>query len=165
MTSLFIGREIRVSLIGTWKWNKADYDVPLVFQLHGVRASLKLNAYDAGARDREQIWDERRVLEFTNPLPEFVRGLKSTGNLAQSAAEAIYGYYVQVHEQFEGVLRTAGGVVNLVPESPMSIESFFEKEGIARSGCHWYFEGESPRGFSPKISKRRRGPQSFGTTK
>lgn len=157
MASVFVTREIQVPMIGTWKWSKTDYDIPLVFQLHGVKASLTLDAYDAGKRDREVLWDAHLVLEFSNPLPEFVRGLKTTGKLAQRAAEAIHGYYVQVHEQFEGVLRTAGGITNLMRESPMSIESFFEKEGIARKGCHWYLEGEKPKTFSPKITKNRRG--------
>ena len=144
-------------MIGTWKWSKTDYDIPLVFQLHGVKASLSLDAFDAGKRDREVIWDAHLVLEFSNPLPEFVRGLKTTGKLAQRSAEAIHGYYVQVHEKFEGVLRTAGGVTNLMQQSPMSIENFFKKEGIARKGCYWYLEGEKPKSFSPKITKNRRG--------
>lgn len=144
-------------MIGTWKWSKTDYDIPLVFQLHGVKASLSLNAHDAGKRDREILWDAHLVLEFSNPLPEFVRGLKTTGKLSQRAAEAIHGYYVQVHEKFEGVLRTAGGVNNLMKLSPMSIEGFFEKKGIARKGCHWYLEGEKPKAFNPKFTKNRRG--------
>ncbi len=144
-------------MIGTWKWSKTDYDIPLVFHLHGVKASLTLHAYDAGKRDREVLWNARLVLEFSNPLPEFVRGLKTTGKLAQRAAEAIHGYYVQVYEQFEGVLRTAGGVTNLTQQSPTSIDSFFKKSGIAGEGCRWYLEGEKPKAFSPKITKNRRG--------
>lgn len=157
MPPVFVLREIQIPMIGTWKWSKADYDTPLLFQLHGVKASLKLDAYDAGKRDREVVWDAHLLLEFTNPLPEFVRGLKTSGKLAQRAAEEIYGYYIQVHEQFEGVLRTAGGVTNLMQQAPMSIESFFEKEGIGRKGCRWYLEGEKAKAFSPKITKNRRG--------
>lgn len=143
-------------MIGTWKWSKPDYDTPLLFQLHGVKASLTLDNYDAGKRDRHVVWEAHLVLEFTNPLPEFVRGLKTTGKLAQHAAEEIYGYYVQVHEQFEGVLRTAGGVTNLMQQAPMLIEDFFEKEGISGKGCSWYSEGENPKAFSPKVTKNRR---------
>lgn len=157
MPPVFVRREIEIPMIGTWKWSKGDYETPLLFQLHGVKASLTLDAYDAGKRDREVVWEAHLVLEFTNPHPEFVRGLKTAGKLAQRAAEEIYGYYIQVHEQFEGALRTAGGVTNLMQQSPMSIESFFAKEGIARSGCHWYSDGEKPKAFTPKITKNRRG--------
>jgi hypothetical protein len=103
------------------------------------------------------VWDSHLILEFTNPHPELVRGLKTSGKLAQRAAEEIYGYYIQVYEQFEGVLRTVGGVINLMQQAPMSIESFFEKEGIGRNGCHWNLEGEKPKEFLPKITKNRRG--------
>jgi hypothetical protein len=103
------------------------------------------------------VLDAHLVLEFTNPLPDFVRGLKTTGKLAQRTAEELYGYYMQVYEQFEGVLRTAGGVSNLMQQPPMSIENFFEKEGISGKGCHWYSEGEKPKAFTPKINKNRRG--------
>lgn len=101
--------------------------------------------------------DAHLTLEFTNPLPDFVRGLKTSGKLAQRAAEDIYGYYIQVHEQFEGVLRTAGGITNLMQDSPISIESFFQNDEIEMDSCHWYLEDEKPRVFTPRITKSRRG--------
>lgn len=143
-------------MIGTWKWAEADYDVPLVFQLNGVKASLALEYFAYGKqRDREVIWNANLSFEFTNPSPEFIRGLKTSGKLAQESAEIIYGHYLQIQEQFEGVLRSTGGVRNLVPESPMSIESFFEKDVIEGRSCLWYMAGEKPKPFNLKLSKGR----------
>lgn len=156
MPSVVVRRQIRIPMIGTWKWTKADYEVPLVFQLNGVRACLALKYFEYGKqRDREVVWDANLSFEFTNPSPEFIRGLRTSGKFAQRAAEVIYGHYLQIHEQFEGVLRSAGGVRNLVPESPMSIESFFEKESIQAHGCLWSAQGEQFRPFNLKLSKGR----------
>lgn len=157
MPSLFVTRQIRIPMIGTWKWTKADYEVPLVFQLNGVKVRLTLEYFDYGKqRDREVIWNANLSFEFTNPSTEFIRGMKTSGKLAQDAAEMIYGHYLQIHEQFEGILRSAGGVRNLMPESPMSIESFFEKDTIEAHGCLWRIHGEKAKPFIPKLSKGRR---------
>jgi hypothetical protein len=157
MSAVLISREIQIPTIGTWKWSKSDWDTPLVFQLQGVRASLSLDSgLSAPGQDVQAAWNARLVIEFTNPSAEFVRGLKTSGKLAQRAAEVIHAYYLQVHEQFEGVLRTSGGVTNLMYESPMSIESFFAKEIIGEGGCQSWQLGEKSRPFHPKINRNRR---------
>lgn len=157
MTSVFVKRQVDIPMIGTWKWNKADYAVPLTFRFNGVKALLNLEYFAyTETRDREVIWNADLSFEYTNPSSEFLRGLKTAGKQAQSAAEVIYGHYVQMYEQFEGVLRTAGGVKNLMPASPMSIEAFFKKEVTAAHGCRWHPDGEKPLPFNPKLSKGRR---------
>lgn len=156
MTSLFVSRNIEIPMVGTWKWSETDYRVPLVFQLHGVKANLTLNAFGPVKYEREVIVSAHLVLEFSNPLPEFVRGLRTTGKLSQRAAETIYGYYLQVYEQFEGVLRTAGGVTNLMQEPPVPIERFFSKDEFPGMGCYWNQAGEKEKEFRPKIVKNRR---------
>jgi hypothetical protein len=157
MPSIVITRQIHIPTVGTWKWTKADYDVPLVFQLSGVKALLKLDNFNSGyIRDREIIWQANLSLEFTNPTPEFIRGLETAGKLAQETSETIFGYYLELQEMFEGLLRTVGGVNSLIPEAPMSIDSFFEKESIERHGCHWCVPGTKPVPFNPKLSNKRK---------
>jgi hypothetical protein len=156
MTSVFVKRVIPIPMLGTWKWSKADYATPLVFQLHGVRANLTLDGSGLLERDRNVILNARLILEFTNASPEFVCGLKTTGKHSLRSAEVIYAYYIQVFEQFEGVLRTSGGVASLMQESPMSIETFFEKEPITSNGCQWYESGDNPKPFNLKITRNRR---------
>lgn len=144
-------------MIGTWKWTKSDYDVPLVFQLNGVKVRLTLEYFaHQKQRDREVIWNADLSFEFTNPSPEFIRGLKTSGKLSQDAAEVIYGHYLQIQERFEGILRTAGGVRNLMLDSPLSIKSFFEKGTTDAHGCMWRIAGEKAKPFNPKLSQGRR---------
>lgn len=155
MPSIFVSRRIMIPMIGTWKWTKADYDVPLIFRLNGVKGYLNLEYYAHGKRDRDVVWMADLSLEFTNPTPKFIQGLKTCGKLAQSAAEVIYGHYLQIIEQFEGALRTAGGVINLRTEPPMSLENFFANDAI-NDGCRWHIDGEKQKPFNPKLAKGRR---------
>ena len=144
-------------MVGTWKWTKADYAIPLVFQFNGVKARLTLEHNDYEKGDRRVVFQADLSLEFTTPTADLLRGLRTSGKLAQSAAETIHRHYLMVIEQFEGALRTAGGVQNLMPGSTMSLTAFFGKEGISSWDCRWNLEGEKTKTFSPKLSKGRRG--------
>lgn len=152
MPSVFVHRRIHIPMIGTWKWTMSDYSVPLVFQLHGVKARLRLEHHDHEKGDRRIAFQADLELEFTNPTPQFLRGLRTSGKLAQAAAEVIYGHHQTVIEQFEGVLRTAGGVRNLTPGMPTSMSEFFSKSELPSWGCRWHLEGEKPRPFTPAVS-------------
>jgi len=157
MTPLLVCRRIEIPMIGTWKWTKADYEVPLVFHLNGVKAGLTLDCLAVGKRDRVAVWEADLVLEFTNPSPDFVRGLKTSSKLSIAAAETIYRHYLQIHEQFEGVLRTAGSVRNLQPSRVMSLKEFFQSNPLNDHACEWFLDGdERPKQFKPKLSNSRR---------
>lgn len=156
MGPLFVQRRVQIPMVGTWKWKPDDYKVPLVFHLSGCRCLLFLDPYEPGKREREITWDALVRFEFPNPPATLLKGLKTSGKLAVQAAELIYGLYVQVHEQFESILRTAANMVNLMRESPMRFEAFFEEETISDSGVLWWHDGEEPKPFRLKIARDRR---------
>ena len=165
MAAIFVTRKVRIPMVGTWKWKPDDYKVPLVFPLPGARCSLYLDAFDPGEyletfnpgkREREVLWDAYLLIEFPTAPDTLARGLKGSGRLATQAAEIIYGLYTQVHEQFEGVLRTCGNVIHLLREHPMSFEQFFGEETIAQWGVQWWIDGAKPKQFKLKLSRDRR---------
>jgi hypothetical protein len=119
MPSLFVECKVRIPMVGTWKWKQTDFAVPLTFQLSGVRASLFLDDFAAGMGDRQVVWDARLRFEYASPTAALLQSLGTSGKLAKELADTLYGQYLTLHEQLEGVLRTAGGVVNLPLDSPI----------------------------------------------
>jgi len=156
MASIFVTRKVSIPMVGTWKWKSEDYKVPLVFHLSGARCSLYLDAFDPGKHEREVLWEANFLIEFLTAPDTLARGLKGSGQLAAQAADLIYGLYIQIHEQFEGVLRTCGNVINLRQERPLSFEEFFGEKSILEQGVQWWVDGENPKQFKLKLTRDRR---------
>ncbi len=143
-------------MIGTWKWKPADFEVPLTFQLPGVLAHLFLEAFDAGKRERSIVWDALLRFEFSTPTRQLLQSLHTSGKLARGLADALYGHYITIYEQLEAVLRTTGGVVSLMRESPMSFEEVFAADQFLGPRVTWWREGEAPKPFQVRLSPGRR---------
>lgn len=143
-------------MIGTWKWKKEDYAIPLIFPLDGAIAHLLLDAYDVGKRDRDILWNAKLQLRFSPPPPKFIKALKSKTGSASEFAEKIYSFYQEVLERFESVARTAGNMKNLMNTTPMTMESFFNGESLRGEKVTWHIDNETPQLFNPKFKKDRR---------
>lgn len=153
---------MRIPMVGTWKWKHTDFAIPLTFQLSGVRASLFLDDFAVGMRDRQIVWDARLRFEYASPTAVLFRSLRASGKLAKELADTLYTQYPTIHEQLEGVLRTAGGVVNLPLDSPMTFEEVFAQDYAGQSVVTWWHDGEERKSFklSPTPVRRRINPLS-----
>ena len=156
MSTLTIQKNVQIPMVGTWKWQKADYDAPLVFPLGGVTAYLFLDPYDTGKRDREIAWDAKLQLKFSPPPQKILKGLKSQSGLAQEVADKIYMHYREVFDQFEAIARSAGKVKNLMINPPTSFDEFFKEEMLSREKVMWWVDNDKAQAFSPKLKKNRR---------
>ncbi len=162
METLFIEKEIEIPTIGTWDWNDEDYKTPLVFPLAGAEAYLYLDSSAKRPKDKRSIlWNALLQIRFSPPPQKILKGLKTTGKQSGEVATQIYGYYRDVLEKFEGLIRTVANIKYLMPDSsPIKIDSFFRSNSLSGGKVTWRVDSQTPKIFQPKIpiSRRRLNP-------
>lgn len=143
-------------MIGTWKWVKDDYNIPLVFNLSGVKALLYLDMWDAGSRQRETTWEAVLELHFELASRSLIKGLTTSGKQAIEVARRIHDYYLTVHEQFESLLYTVGKTRSMLPENAIPFEGFFSDDSFYGDTVTFQIDSEPQRNFTPKLTSNRR---------
>jgi hypothetical protein len=155
--TLIIQKRIHMFTVGTWDWKEDDYKKPLIFPVSGATLHLYLDSFVPGKSQRDIIFQALFKILFSPPPPRILRGLRTSGKQSLAVAELIYGYYREMIEQFEGLIRTAGQVKYLMPdELPMTIESFFSSERFYGDEVTWFIGNERPKIFQPKVADSRR---------
>lgn len=149
---------------GTWKWSDNDYKNPLIFTIGNVKAKLYLDkglGSISGKRGDLGIFPGEHIeIEYPEPSTNFIRGLNNSGALSLETAKKIYCIYKKMMFQFEALCRTVGGMKNLIDTRLSPFEDFFEADSawdLNKSPVIWWFEGEKPKEFRPKIPTRRKG--------
>ena len=157
MSKVVVRKKIRIPMIGTWEWTKADYKAPLLFHLSGVKTFLYLDMWDPGSRKRETTWEA--IIEFHfDPAPRsLVTGLTTLGKQSVDVAHRIYEYYLKANEQFESLLYTVGKTRSLLPEPSIPFESFFSDDSFHGDNVSFQIDDQPKRVFVPKLSPNRRG--------
>lgn len=152
---------------GTWKWSDNDYKTPLIFTVDNIKVKLYLDkrpVISANIGDLAFLLGEHIEIEYPNPSTNFVRGLKRSGKLSLDTAERIYDIYRKVMCQFEALCRTMGGMKNLADTRLAPFEHFFTPDaafGLNKAPVTWWFEGEEPKEFRPKIPTGRKAKNSL----
>ncbi|MFH1672037.1 MAG: hypothetical protein ABIF87_01205 [Pseudomonadota bacterium] len=156
MHTLTIQRKIEIPMMGTWKWKKDDYEIPLVFSLGGATAYLFLHRFDHGKREREILWEAILKIKISSPPQRLIKGLMSKSNLANDAAKRIYSYYQEVFNQFEAIVRTVGNVKSAWHGGRLPFDSFFKKGQLPFEKVIWWIDDEKPQVFTLPIKNDRR---------
>jgi hypothetical protein len=156
LTQAVVRKKIRIPMIGTWQWSKADYDIPLTFHLPGLEANLRLAMWDSGSRQRETTWQAVLALEFESPSRDFLAGLTTSGKKSVETARRIHDCYLKVNEQFESLLYTIGKTRSMLPEDPIPFEAFFTDDSYYGDSVTYQLDNGPESVFAPKLVPNRR---------
>lgn len=156
MSTVVVKKKITIPMIGTWKWSKADYNTPLIFNLSGIKAKLRLDMGSPGSKQLGITWEAILELHFIPAPRSLIRGLTTSGKQAIDVARRIHEYYLSVYEQFESLLYTVGKTRGMHPESPIPFERFFSDGSLKDDAVTFQVDGECEQKFTPKVSSSRR---------
>ncbi|MEW8040452.1 MAG: hypothetical protein AB2800_09720 [Candidatus Thiodiazotropha endolucinida] len=156
MPILHIQTKFEIPMVGTWKWQDKDYQIPLRFPLDGATAYLYFDKSNSGKLDRHILWEGKLLIKITSPTKKLLRSINSNSTASEEAADKIYRYYEEVFDKFEAIARSVGKMKNLTVSEKVSKKSFYEDGPLSTDKITWWIENNKPKIFTPTLKKGRR---------